>query len=206
MNDQAIRISSDHIGNALNEIRYPGSWANNDYLYDLRVIDQILSTNGTSTDILARKFTFEWLLVSIITERLNYQRRIFGLEVLDETETRVQACDAICIDGRQRFRELVTWSILYYLYVRVDLEFSLQELSDMLSYSPRTMRRYRTAGIQSLIQYLFWVEWHACSAKSTNLINDRSRMAGVPEYTSSPVLSERWWLLSLVRQVFESAR
>lgn len=94
------------------------------------------------------------IFTDIIVSELEQLRARFGINtVLGEKYT--QAVDSILIDSQSQSVELASWSILYYLYIEVDLGFTVQSLADIVGMTPRTLRRYKTYSVQ-LLTYQLW--------------------------------------------------
>src|SRR5260221_13911374 len=76
-------------------------------------------------------------LARLITKRLNRWRKVHGLPPVS-----AQAGDnAIQEDFRFGNHDLEAWSILYYRYIRVDLDLSVEKLEDLTGQDKHTIHR-----------------------------------------------------------------
>lgn len=101
----------------------------------------------------------EWLNRSITTA-LNQHRRHYRLPPAGRNTARPAAQRALSADFRQNSVELEAWSLLYFRYVRVDLEWSLEELTTLTNQHERTLRRRRKHGAQRLLQHMLYEEFN----------------------------------------------
>jgi hypothetical protein len=92
---------------------------------------------------------------------LTHSRATLGLCAPYEAEPLQAAQDALAQDPRIGSLELTQWSLLYYTFVRSDLNFSSQDFSRLIHVDARSVRRYQQHGVQRLTQALFHSEWTA---------------------------------------------
>ncbi len=97
------------------------------------------------------------LLVEHITVTLERLRRLEGLPFAADTE-RAAAEAALRQDFWQGNTELEAWSVLYYRYVRVDLDLQMQSIAAIASQELRTVRRRLKHGITRLTAQLIEAE------------------------------------------------
>jgi len=100
------------------------------------------------------------ILNNMITEAVNGLRRVVGLpEVIEGTKQDAE------IDLKEGFsrqnRELEAWSLLYFRYVRVDLDFHIKDLASILSIDPRQISRRIDYGFRRLCEKLGQLESEA---------------------------------------------
>lgn len=85
-------------------------------------------------------------LANLIRRRLNQHRNFYGLPAV---KPHVDSADA-----KQDFQfgntELEAWSVLYYRYVRVDLDLSLDQLEALTRQDRRTLHRRQSKGMSRL--------------------------------------------------------
>jgi hypothetical protein len=127
-------------------------------LYALCLVQRI----ACELDFLSGDFVFqqalEYLLAALITVGLAHHRRVMGLPPVCRAETRQQALEALKRDTRSGSRELLSWSLLYYSYVRVDLDFTSSQLAQAVNVDGRSVRRYRQLGSKRLADWLLRAE------------------------------------------------
>lgn len=99
----------------------------------------------------------EWLN-RIISTALNSHRRYYRLTPAGRIIARPAAQRALMSDFRQHSIELEAWSLLYFRYVRVDLDWALEELTALTHQHERTLRRRRKHGAQRLLEQLLHKE------------------------------------------------
>ncbi|MGF1505349.1 MAG: AAA family ATPase [Anaerolineae bacterium] len=85
-------------------------------------------------------------LADAITDRLNALRKIEGLSAVDPMCTRIQAEADLGMDFSQGSVPLESWSVLYYRYVRVDLDMQVQDIERITGVAARQIRRRETNG------------------------------------------------------------
>jgi hypothetical protein len=143
---------------ALESMRTPPPEPASSALYALclvqRIAEQLDFLSGAFVDLHA----LEYLLAALMTTGLAHHRRIMGLPPVRGTETRQQALDTLARDARSGGREMLSWSLLYYYYVRVDLDFTSSQLGQAVSLDGRTLRRYRQWGSKRLADWLLRAE------------------------------------------------
>lgn len=90
------------------------------------------------------------LLNHHITKELNRLRNCFDLPTVEAQLNQRSALEEIRRDFRQDSAELEAWSLLYFLYVRVDLGLSPTQVAKEVSQVQRTIRRRVKRGVRSL--------------------------------------------------------
>ncbi len=91
----------------------------------------------------------EWLSVEI-TKGLARQRRYYGFKRPKRVSSRSKAIQAMNRDFLMGSKELEAWSLLFHLYIRVDLNLKVEELDSITLMDDRTRRRRRQHGLQRL--------------------------------------------------------
>ena len=71
-----------------------------------------------------RLYAIQSIILEIITDQLKHLRSKFQRE-LNVNETYQDAVQSLSTDAQIQSNDLISWSILYYLYVQVDLGFSI---------------------------------------------------------------------------------
>ncbi len=96
-------------------------------------------------------------LARIITRRLVHLRDVHGLPPLSAQTAEI----AIQQDFRIGNHELEAWSVLYYRYMRIDLDLSIDSLERITQQDKRTLHRRQSRGITRLTHALILRETRA---------------------------------------------
>ena len=127
-------------------------------LYALCSVQQI----AAQLDFLSGDYVYqralEYLLTELITAGLAHHRRVMGLPPGCGTESQQQALEDLERDTRSGNRELLSWGLLYYRYVRVDLDLTNTQLCQAVNVDARSLRRYRQSGIKRVADWLLQAE------------------------------------------------
>ena len=123
----------------------------------LCLIEKIVLDTKTPTSDKQRVYILHQLLTDIILDQLKKCRYRFK-RVVHKNETYESAINAIRADSLSRSDELISWSILYYFYILVDLGLNLDKMSEAIGVTPRTVRRYRAFGVDLLSKELWILE------------------------------------------------
>ena len=138
---QSPFISIDTIQAALDGLLYSSVAPEPSPLQRLTVVDRWLADPDLPPAARACDIALNDLFVGAIRDTLAYQRAMFGLPPPDNNLTRVQALDALGVDGQAASPELAGWSILFYRYVCVNLNLSVETLASRVItstiYEPR---------------------------------------------------------------------
>ncbi len=127
----------------------------------------------------------DWL-VEVITLGLRNQRQHYHLpEPVDDLPL-TGALDQIVQDFSQGALELEAWSLLYFRYVRVDLDLPWEQLETVTAQDQRTLRRRQERGLARLIHELLQRERDARRANHT----DRMRRM-VPHGPAYPLVGRQ---------------
>lgn len=117
-------------------------------LEHLTLVDDFLIRHNIPYSENRRLFVIRLIITNVITEQLASHRSNFGLgpPILEETLADAQL--SIQADVRTQSAELAGWSLLFYRFVRVDLNLPPAGYSAMSHVDERTLRRYqsRTTG------------------------------------------------------------
>jgi len=126
----------------------------------LFLVEEKLIDPKTPSSEKQRLYIIQLVLIDIITSQLKYLRSRFQRDINDD-ETYNEAIQSLTADVQSQSNELTSWSILYYLYVQVDLGFTLEGIATVIGVVSRTLRRYRTHGVKLLTQKL-WEQEAIC--------------------------------------------
>ena len=125
----------------------------------LCLVDQVLADPTFPHVTHAREYALTHLLLSSIVSGLRHHRDMLGFDWASEIESRQQAVQQLHMIGQQGYYELTSWTVLYYRYVRSDLNLPLSNFYDSLCVNERTFRRYQRHGIHRLTNWLIKEEW-----------------------------------------------
>ncbi|MEL6524600.1 MAG: hypothetical protein AAFQ07_02720 [Chloroflexota bacterium] len=127
------------------------------------VQSQLQETNHILID--QKALTHYWIqhyLCTLIYDLLQKQQRILHIPTTVTIETVQEAEQAIQANVQTGSARLIGWSILYYVYVRRDLNIMLGAFAVMAHLHERTLRRYKHQAAQSLLQELITREIAVC--------------------------------------------
>ncbi|MBC7870062.1 MAG: hypothetical protein H7Y09_04425, partial [Chitinophagaceae bacterium] len=128
-------------------------------LRTLVLVDLFLSDPSLPKLEDAREFAVFDILTTIIRENYQRTRQIFGLTPVLQTASWVEAKQAITQETQKNSTDLLSWSCLYYCYIRVDLNISAVSFGEVVGIVERSVRRYRRKGLFRLYHALVSQEW-----------------------------------------------
>ncbi len=123
-------------------------------LENLWLVDQALLDPDHPSVGEGRAYELAIVLTDLIAHQLARHRRASGLPLPPDSPSRAEAFAQIALDGQTANIELMSWSWLYYRYVRVELGITLAEYEAAAAIEPRTRRRYREHALRRLTQQL----------------------------------------------------
>ncbi len=161
-------ISYEAVNAALNALIHASHKADAEGgLHYLLLIDLAVNAPDMPHSPNARAFAVRDLLVTEIVRAFSEGRAAFRLNVLDERAN----VDQVHVDLQRLSTigaaELLAWSVLYYRYVRSDLEISAEELANRLAITTRTLTRYTDEAIERLTGRLIKAEQIARQTQNT---------------------------------------
>lgn len=169
------RIDQQSVRAALEEMIYTSRLAPPNPLEQLLLVDQQLSRPDVPHLGEPRLFALRHLLTDIISREYETLRVKLGLEGSIPPPSAETAHEAIRKDVQTRNPELFGWSLLYYRFVQVHLNFTPEILSELTGFDERSLRRYQRHGIRRLTERLADAEW------SVRRLQRRLRLtAGLP--------------------------
>lgn len=130
-------------------------------LRSLLLVDEILNRPDFPHMEHSRAFAVYHVLTSIITENLIHRRQILALTPPNDTMSLGDAQKDISRDAQSGSPDLIAWGLLYFCYVRVELNITLAEFARLINVVERSGRRYRKQAIQKLTRELAHREWEA---------------------------------------------
>lgn len=150
-------ISQESIRSVLEGMLYNSNETESSLVY-LTLVHDFLTHNRIPLAENRRLYAVRSIISALITDQLHQHRHNFGLQPASGSETLKQAQQAVQQDSQQQSAELIGWSLLYYRYVRVDLNLTPADLSDILHVDVRTLRRYQAKTIERLRDLLTYEE------------------------------------------------
>lgn len=172
-------ISVEHVRDALEALIHDSTETQEDNpVFFLLLVDEQLSNPDLPKSPLMRVFIAHQLLINLITEEYTKLRKLFGLQLPSEDETREAALRAVAVDASKTSMELLGWSQAYYRFVRVNLAFDLKEIGDVSAVHERTLRRYHTRIVSHLTKKLIELEQQARTRQ-----RKRRLIAALPQVT-----------------------
>lgn len=152
-------ISEKAVRESLDSLLYTSTDKGQSQLEKLMLIDEFLSNPDLPNTPHKREFAVHHILTSIIVDELVSHRKVYDFNAPQHKTTIKTAKDEITQDTQTNNQELIGWSWLYYHYVRVDLNITPSEFSQLALVDRRTLRRYQLHTIKRLTQRLFELEW-----------------------------------------------
>lgn len=157
--------------------------------------DYIQSVSAPDTPEL-RRIAVSKILSDIIEGSLTYHRQLFGLDAPHPSDTMPIIAEQVQQDSQIQSAELMAWSLLYYRYIRYELNLTTEAISQLGSVDVRTIRRYLRHGFQRLTEQLIEEEW-----LMRNQQHRRRLLDNIPQQFHTELLgrqSERDYLLELI--------
>lgn len=108
-----------------------------------------------------RRYVLQSVLTNVITEALCDHRKVLELTLPGPGDVYKAAMAQIEQDALTGNYELISWSCLYYRYVRVDLDIKPRQLTEKILTGDRMLRRYQQHGIRRLTERLIDLEYKA---------------------------------------------
>ncbi len=154
-------ISQQSVRKALDAmVRGTPNDENRSLLY-LTLVDDFLSDPLMPHMDTPREFAVYHILIDLITCRYSESRQSVELEPPSEHPTLDEMRCSFNQDTRTRFPDLIGWSILYYRYVRTDVNLFATGYPADLGIDERTFRRYQADAIKRLTRDLIQEEYSA---------------------------------------------
>jgi len=154
-------ITYESVRAALEAMLYTSTAPPPNPLEELSLVDQFISNPDLPSIVNSREFALRQLLLSIITQEYSQHRHNFGLAAPVLNMPFEAAAADIRRDVQQQNPELNGWCLLYYRYVRVDLDLSIETITTVANIEQRTLRRYQNHATIRLQECLVEAEWEA---------------------------------------------
>ncbi|MEO8608797.1 MAG: hypothetical protein ABI690_12980 [Chloroflexota bacterium] len=160
MNTQ-YEISPEIVKDALDSLVYTTQLRNPNPLENMILVDQLLMKWQLFKWKLTRTYALDYLLTSFIEEKVFSLR--YACDLQSGVEGSIREIRAAIMQDTQTLNpELISWSLIYYFYVRVEFNISMKEYCQLYAVNERTFRRYRAHGVRRLTahlirrEYLMW--------------------------------------------------
>lgn len=158
-------ISRDDIRAVLDGLIHAGQRPSASGLERLLIVELALTAPDMPPSDEARAYAVRDLLVTETARALDQQRALFRLLPLDLHASAVAAQHDVEQMVRVGARELLLWCVLYYRYVRSDLDWSVERLAQLIAVHPRTLPRYQEDALELLTERVIGVEQEARRAQ-----------------------------------------
>lgn len=191
-------ISADAIRATLDDLLNTTTRRGRSPLDALTLVDEFLSDPSLPRIENSRVFAINSVLLNLITQEFTEQRRIHRLPMPDENATRFQHIEAIRRDAQVNSPNLIAWSLLYYHYVAVDVDITLELFADCVSVDPRTIRRRLIYALETLTTKVIEAEWNIRKKIQRQLL-----LAHLPTMQKT-LLFGREYAFEEMRKLFES--
>ncbi|MCB9454865.1 MAG: tetratricopeptide repeat protein [Anaerolineaceae bacterium] len=152
-------ISVEFVRAALDALIYIGQNRRPNPLHYLALVDQIISAPEFPRIEHHREYALETLLLGIITDTYDHYRRLHGLLPISGDISLAAALDALRQCRETGAFNLMGWTVLYFRYVRVDLDITNEMFCNMFGVDARTLRRYLQRVLRQVTDILVNQEW-----------------------------------------------
>lgn len=167
-------------------------------MHAFAVIQQRMMAPGLSEAVAVDYVLMDWL-VEMITLGLCLQRKHYHLPEPAGDDSLNSALDQMSRDFKQRALELEAWSLLYYRFVRVDLDLSWDQLAAVTAQDVRTLRRRQGRGLSRLLRMLLHQEQEARRANHADWMRRMVPPAPIYPLVGRDALIDQAWRI-LTRQ------
>lgn len=134
----------------------------------------------------------DWLNEEIAAG-LTQQRQHYHLEEANADELLDAALTSITADFQQQSGELEAWSLVYYRFVRVDLDLSWEQLTVTTLLDARTLRRRQEHGLRRLVHQILQREHAARLGLQQEIFLGRIPPVVAPYFVGREAEFERAW-------------
>ncbi len=142
-------------------------------LLELSLIDEYLLQHDLPASDSQRTFVLHRILAELIETNLVAVRATYELPHRNEQETRQRALRRLSAEVDADKRELLHWSLLYYRYLRDDLQITNDEFAAHLHIVKRTVIRSFVRAAERIRDSLIELEWHARHTQRTRRLLSR---------------------------------
>ncbi len=182
INSKDVKAALEDLNRAPNEQSFAG-------LQRLLLVDLRMSQPGLPKSDRLRDFAMREVLVDLMTAGYRDQRAVFNLPPPNLHATIDRAVADLAADSRIDAPDLLAWSVLYYRYVRADLNLAVEMVAERLGLSTRSITRSTDNGVELLTNRLIQAEEHARVDQLR-----RSLYAALPVSADVTLLGRDGWL------------
>ena len=150
----APQIDELALVNALDAMIHPSVSSGGNLLVDLFLVDEAMMDPKLLETSLTRSYVLSSILTAMIKYELLRLRRALDVQDSEPETSQTDALEAITRDVRTGCPQLVAWSWLYYHYVRLDLNITVEIFCKFASIRSRTATRYRRWATRQLLLQL----------------------------------------------------
>jgi hypothetical protein len=144
-------ISEQSVKAALDDMLYGSRIRLCNPLEELQLIEEAVIDATLPLSPFKRPYLLSQILISMITDELCKCRRVTAAHSNPVSETSYEAAlEALASDVKIGRGELLSWNWLYYHYVRVDFDVSINVFCRIATINRRTLLRYQQHGIRRL--------------------------------------------------------
>jgi hypothetical protein len=126
-----------------------------------QLVEDLLADPDFPCGTNCRQYALHMLLTNTITQGFTHRVRVHGFLPSSFQHHRSATLEMIGHIARSGYIDLLSWSWLYYRFVRVDLGIGIPDFCAAASLHPRTLRRYQRRAIRHLTAQLRLDEYHA---------------------------------------------
>lgn len=132
-------------------------------LQNLFVVEKAVADRSTPRGDEDRLYIIQSILINVISSNIKQLRAQLSRHFAFGDNIH-QATKALSQDMVSDSHWHMAWSILYYLYVEVNLDLTIDKIADIANLDAKTIRRYRNRGVKFLTQNLWQLEKQARQA------------------------------------------
>lgn len=147
-------ITQELVKIALNSLLYSTQRCLHSPLEDIGLVDQLIMKWGLPPCDSNRTYALHCLLTSLIQEELLRHRHAFDFPANGNENSISEVRATIAQDAHMSSPELLSWSWLYYRFVRVEFNISPKDFIKIAFIDERTLRRYQNHGVWRLTHCL----------------------------------------------------
>lgn len=174
-------ISTAAVRACLDNLLYTSTQRPREPLEALALVDEFMANPDLPSMESGRSFAIRHILTDLLGNQYRQIRGGAALPLPPIDTSKKIAEQAITEDARQRNTELISWSVLYHRYVRVDLGLHPAALAELISTDERTVRRYQNHAVVRLTDHLTEMEWAARIRQRRLRLFSRLPLSDLPE-------------------------
>lgn len=152
-------ISVEFVRSALDALIHLGQNRRPNPLHYLALVDQIVSAPEFPRIEHHREYALETLLIRIIIDTYDHYQRLYGLPPISGDISLAAGLQALRQCRTIGASNLIGWTVLYFRYVRVDLDIANETFCDVFGIDARTLRRYHQRILRQMTDILVNQEW-----------------------------------------------